>query len=187
MRCSSSDSGTTSSSHVGERSSTRQLRFLARSLRPLLPGRAPLLRAATNRAIAQHERLGFRCAADLGSEQQLLTVPQPAVPLPLYRQHENYDMFLAIAEVVSREEAIRFCSVLVAPGDPKELPEGGNGWRLPSIEDVRAVSLWFGGPGPFWAIEGAVEQTYVDTETSEWSLVEAQDDEPLMARCIRSR
>jgi formylglycine-generating enzyme required for sulfatase activity len=140
-----------------------------------------------DRAIAQHERLGFRCAADLEPEQPTLTVPVPPVPLPLYRQEGDYDLFLAVAEVVNREEAIRFCSVLVAPGDPKELPKDGNGWRLPTLEEIRAVAVWFGGPGPFWAVDGAVEQTYVDTETAQWDLVEASDDEPLMARCIRGR
>jgi formylglycine-generating enzyme required for sulfatase activity len=138
-----------------------------------------------DRAIAQHERLGFRCAADLGPDQATLTVPVPAVPLPLYRTEGEHDMFLAVAEVVNREEAIRYCSVLKAPGDPEALPEGGNGWRLPTLAEVREVSLWFGGPGPFWVVEGAIEQTYVDTQTSEWGLVEADDDEPLMARCIR--
>ncbi|PRQ08441.1 formylglycine-generating enzyme family protein [Enhygromyxa salina] len=156
----------------------------------IAPGQAIVTMPTSNfegdRAIAQHPRLGFRCAADLEPDQPSLTVPVPAVPLPLYRQQGDFDMFLAVAEVVNREEAIRFCSVLRAPGDPEELPEGGNGWRLPTLEEVRAVALWFGGPGPFWAADGAIEQTYVDTETAEWGPVEAADDEPLMARCIRS-
>ncbi|PRP97570.1 Hercynine oxygenase [Enhygromyxa salina] len=140
-----------------------------------------------DRAIAQHERLGFRCAADLEPDATVLTVPKPVAPLPLYRQVDGYDLFLGVAEAVDREEAARFCSVLIAPGDPKELPEGGNGWRLPTLEEIRAVSVWFGGPGPFWAVEGAAEQTFVDTQTAEWDMVEATDDEALMARCIRSR
>ena len=139
-----------------------------------------------DRAVAQHNRLGFRCAADLEPEQPSLTVPKPAMPLPLLRQEGGYELFLAIAEAVDRQEAERFCAQLVAPGDP-EPPEGGNGWRLPTLEEIRATVRWFGGPGPFWLAEGAAEQTHVDTEGAEWALIEADESEALMARCIRSR
>jgi hypothetical protein len=138
-----------------------------------------------DRAIAQHPRLGFRCAADLGPEQASLTVPTPASPLPLLRQEGSYELVLAVAEAVDRQEAERFCAQLVAPGDPEG--KGGNGWRLPTLEEVRAVVRWFGGPGPFWVAEGAAEQTHVDTEGAEWALIEADENEALMARCIRSR
>ncbi len=137
-----------------------------------------------DRAIAQNDRLGFRCAADLGPEQPVLTSPKPATPLPLLRQEGGYDLFLVIAEAVNRAEAEQFCRQLVAPGDPQQ-PD--NGWRLPSLAEVRANFRWFGGPGPFWVAEGAAEQTHVDTETAEWALVEAGDDEALMVRCIRAR
>jgi formylglycine-generating enzyme required for sulfatase activity len=140
-----------------------------------------------DRAVAQHSRLGFRCAADLGSEQPNLTVPKPPVTPPLLRNEAGYDLFLAVAEVVDRQEAERFCAQLVAPGDPKEPPAGGNGWRLPTLEEIRAVVRWFGGPGPFWVAEGAAEQTHVDSEGADWTLVEADEGDALMARCIRSR
>ncbi len=140
-----------------------------------------------DRSVAQHLRLGFRCAADLEPEQTVLTVPKPATPLPLLRQEGGYDLFLAVAEAVNRAEAERFCAQLVAPGDPKQPPEGGNGWRLPTIDEIRAAMVWFGGPGPFWVAEGAAEQTHVDTEGAEWALVEATEDEALMVRCIRVR
>ncbi|MFO7567526.1 MAG: formylglycine-generating enzyme family protein [Enhygromyxa sp.] len=140
-----------------------------------------------DRAVAQHPRLGFRCAADLEPEQPSLTVPKPAAPLPLLRHEGGYDLFLVIAEAVDRQEAERFCEQLVAPGDPKQPPEGGNGWRLPTIEEIRAVVVWFGGPGPFWVAEGAAEQTHVDTQGAEWALIEADESEALMARCIRTR
>ena len=138
-----------------------------------------------DKPVAQHERLGFRCAKDLDPEITALTVPEPTVPLPLYRQEADYDMMLVVAEAVSRQEAERFCSVLRAPGDPESPPPGGNGWRLPTLEEIRVVARWFGGPGPFWSADGAVEQTFVDQETAEWEPVEASDDAPLMARCIR--
>jgi formylglycine-generating enzyme required for sulfatase activity len=140
-----------------------------------------------DRATAQHPRLGFRCADDLDPEQPILTVPQPPEPLPLLRQEGGYELFLAIAEVVDRQEAERFCAQLVAPGDPKEPPAGGNGWRLPSLAEIEAVVRWFGGPGPFWVAEGAAEQTHVDAESADWALIEADEGEALMARCIRSR
>jgi hypothetical protein len=47
------------------------------------------------------------------------------------------------------------------------------------------VNQWFGGPGPFWTADGPAEATHVDAETTLWELIEAQDSEPLMARCIR--
>lgn len=140
-----------------------------------------------DRPIAQHRRVGFRCAADLEPEQASLTVPTPATPLPLLRQEGEYELFLAVAEAVDRQEAERFCAQLVAPGDPEDAPAGSRGWRLPTLEEVRAVVRWFGGPGPFWLAEGAAEQTHVDTQTAEWTLIEADDGEALMARCIRSR
>lgn len=140
-----------------------------------------------DRAVAQHARLGFRCAADLGADQPNLTVPKPATPLPLLRPEGDYDLFLAVAEAVDRQEAERFCQQLVAPGDPKEPPAGGNGWRLPTLDEVRAVVVWFGGPGPFWVAEGAAEQTHVDEQGAEWAMVEADPSEALMVRCIRSR
>src|SRR5690606_26419812 len=140
-----------------------------------------------DRAVAQHSRLGFRCAADLEPDRPSLTVPKPATPLPLLRQEGGYDLFLAIAEAVDRQEAERFCQQLVAPGDPEEPPPGGNGWRLPTLEEVRAVVVWFGGPGPFWIAEGAAEQTHGDEHGADWTLIEADESEALMARCIRTR
>ena len=138
-----------------------------------------------DRAVVQHGRLGFRCASDLAPDEVGLTSPKPPPPVPLLRSETGYDLFLAIGEVVNRAEAEAFCKQLVAPGDP-EPPEGGNGWRLPTLDEVRTALLWFGGPGPFWLAEGAAEQTHVDTQTAEWNLVEARDDEALMVRCIRS-
>jgi formylglycine-generating enzyme required for sulfatase activity len=140
-----------------------------------------------DRPVAQHPRLGFRCAADLDPEQPSLTVPQSVAPLPLMRQEGGYDLFLVVAEAVDRQEAERFCAQLVAPGDPKPPPENGNGWRLPTLDEVRAVVRWFGGPGPFWVAEGAAEQTHVDTQGADWTRIEAGEGEALMARCIRTR
>jgi formylglycine-generating enzyme required for sulfatase activity len=167
----------------GGRSGARAAAFLLPEGRTL--AEVPDSNFEGDRPIAQHPRLGFRCAADLGPDQPSLTVPTPATPLPLLRQEGNYDLFLAVAEAVDRREAERFCAQLVAPGDPEG--KGDNGWRLPTLEEVRAVVVWFGGPGPFWVAEGAAEQTHVDTEGAEWALVEADEGDALMARCIRSR
>ncbi|NVB38002.1 SUMF1/EgtB/PvdO family nonheme iron enzyme [Pseudenhygromyxa sp. WMMC2535] len=136
----------------------------------------------TDRMLAQHPRLGFRCARDLG-DQTPLTVPQAANPLPIVLDREQYQIFMAVAEAVSRDEAVRFCSLLRAPGEGDDAPA----WRLPSIAEVRALYMWFGGPGPFWTREGAAEQTYVDKETAEWASVEIDDDQGLLARCIRDK
>lgn len=141
-----------------------------------------------DRTVAQHERLGFRCAADLEPGQVALTVPKPPPPLPLMKQAGGYDVFFGVAEAVDRAEAAKFCSLIVAPGDSKPVDGApvDNGWRLPTLEEVRVVSQWFGGPGPFWTADGAAEQTRVDAETSEWDLIATADSEPLMARCIRN-
>jgi formylglycine-generating enzyme required for sulfatase activity len=140
-----------------------------------------------DRPTAQHLALGFRCANDLGPEQASLDVPAPATALPLYRVEAGYELLLVIAEAVDRDEAERFCKQLVAPGDPNPAPDGGNGWRLPSLAEIRDIVAWFGGPGPFWVADGAAEQTHVDEAGAEWGLVEAAETEPLMARCIRKR
>jgi formylglycine-generating enzyme required for sulfatase activity len=141
-----------------------------------------------DRTVAHHERLGFRCAADLEPGQVPPTVPKSPPPLPLMKQAEGFDLFFGVAEAVDREEAARFCSLIVAPGDSKPTADTpvDNGWRLPTLEEIRTVNLWFGGPGPFWTADGAAEQTHVDAETSEWELITAEDSEPLMARCIRN-
>ena len=138
-----------------------------------------------DRAIAQHERLGFRCAADLEPTQAVLTVAETSFAIPLVRREGGYELMRAIAEAVNQEEAVRFCQVLRAPSDPDELPEGGNGWRLPTLEEIEVLFKYFPGPGPFWAADGPVEQTFVDTKVAEWTRIEAGDGDPLMAACIR--
>lgn len=139
-----------------------------------------------DRALAQHERLGFRCAADLEADQPVLTVPETSFPIPIVRREGGYELMRAVAEAVNREEAARFCQVVAAPTDPQALPEGGHGWRLPTLEEVRALYMFFPGPGPMWSSDGAIERTFVDTQTAEWDTVEASDDQGLMAACIRT-
>ncbi len=135
-----------------------------------------------DRTLAQHRRLGFRCARDLEDDQPPLAVPESAQPLPVVITRGDYQLFMVFAEAVDRSEAERFCTQLMAPG---EAP-GTGGWRLPSLEEIELVSAWFGGPGPFWTRDGAVEQTYVDRETAEYANVSVDDDAPLFARCIRN-
>lgn len=137
-----------------------------------------------SRTVAQHEMLGFRCAKDLAPGDAQLTSPKPATRLPLVRQDGNYELFLGVAEAVSRSEAEAFCKQLRAPGDAAE---GELGWRLPTLAEIRATYLWFAGPGPFWTAEGAAEQTFVDDKVSEWDAVAVADDAALLVRCIRDR
>jgi formylglycine-generating enzyme required for sulfatase activity len=63
-----------------------------------------------DRAVAQHERLGFRCAADLEAGQVPLTVAKSPPPLPLLKQADAYDVFFGVAEAVDHAEAAKFCS-----------------------------------------------------------------------------
>jgi formylglycine-generating enzyme required for sulfatase activity len=133
--------------------------------------------------LAQHALLGFRCAKDLAPDDMILESPTPAVNLPLVRQDGNYELFLGVAEAVDRSEAEAFCKVLRAPGDPED---GDAGWRLPTLEEIRATFLWFKGPGPFWTAEGAAEQTFVDSETAEWDTFTSAEGGALLARCIRT-
>lgn len=136
-----------------------------------------------DKTLAQHPRLGFRCARDLTEAEAELALenPQKANPLPLVLNRENYQLFMAVAEAVNRSEAEAFCAQLVAPGEA----EGKGGWRLPTLAEIETVAIWFGGPGPFWASEGAVEQTFVDEEEATYGAVEVDPAQPLFARCIR--
>jgi hypothetical protein len=136
------------------------------------------------RAIAQHPLLGFRCAKDLAPEDENLDSPKPMAKLPLVRQDGNYELFLGVAEAVDRSEAEAFCKALRVPGDAEE---GDVGWRLPTLEEIRATYLWFKGPGPFWTAEGAAHQTFVDSQTAEWEAIEPGENPALLVRCIRTR
>lgn len=139
----------------------------------------------TDDAFAQHRRLGFRCAKDLEPDRPSLDNPKRANPLPMVITRGDFQLFMAIAEVVDRREAERFCEQLVAPGEEA----GAGGWTLPSVDEIKdpEISKWFGGPGPFWTRDGAAEQTAVDTETAEYAPIEVDPSEALMARCIRPR
>ncbi len=137
------------------------------------------------RALTKDSLLGFRCAKDLGPDDVALTSAKPALPLPLLREEGGYQLFFGVAEAVSRSEAEQFCTQLRAPGDAIGVGSPPAGWRLPSLEEIRATSLWFAGPGPFWTKEGAAEQTFVDEQVSEWAAVEADPASALLVRCIR--
>lgn len=136
-------------------------------------------------ALAQHPRLGFRCADDLDEGEPELTVPERAGPVAMVRQQGGYEVFMAVAEAVNREEAERFCQLLRSPGDSRE-PDAKPGWRLPTTEEIEATLLWFRGPGPYWTRDGAARQTFVDTETADWESMEVDDQSALVARCIRT-
>ncbi len=130
-------------------------------------------------------KVGFRCAADLGPDVVPLTVPAPAMPVPLYRVEGTLQIFGGVAEAVSHAEARRYCAALTVPdgaGPPL------TGWRLPLQGELPALAPSFRGPGPFWAEEGAVAQS---AETSPvppdapWEPQSIADEAPLLARCVR--
>lgn len=114
-------------------------------------------------------------------------MPETVAALPVFREIEGIGLFRGVAEAVNRAEAERFCTMLVAPGDPAPEPgkPANNGWRLPTLMEIRELYQYFGGPGPFWTSEGAAEQTFVDSQTADWEAVEADPNDALMARCVR--
>ncbi|MCA9709367.1 MAG: SUMF1/EgtB/PvdO family nonheme iron enzyme [Myxococcales bacterium] len=127
-------------------------------------------------------RVGFRCVADLPPDEVGLTVPADPPPIPLLRDSgAGLLVFGGVAEAVDRQEAEKLCAVLRVEHEGQV----HEGWRLPTLEEISTIRESFRGPGPFWSADGAVEQTFVDQETAEWEPVEASDDAPLMARCIR--
>lgn len=130
--------------------------------------------------------LGFRCAADLGSDVAPLTVPVNSVPIPILREAGPLFVFGGIAEVVSHAEAEAFCAAVSV--------ERGNqiwsDWRLPTLAEVLSIVEGFRGPGPFWtAADGVILQESEGpkkTPIANWVSVPKADGvaEVAAARCV---
>jgi len=130
-------------------------------------------------------RLGFRCVADLAPGEEPLTVPAEAPVIPLLRDAgSGLQVFGGVAEAVDRREAEAYCSVLRVEHQGQVY----EGWRLPTLAEVQAISADFRGPGPFWATDGAVVQKGGGKGGPDepWELdTTGTDRDALAARCVR--
>jgi hypothetical protein len=127
--------------------------------------------------------LGFRCAADLGGDVEVLRVPAKRPALPIARQVGQLWLFGGVAESVDRSEAAEFCKLLKVEAFDRTFTE----WRLPTLAEVQAVADSFRGPGPFWTEDGAAVQKPVadrPAPTDPWEAETADPSEPLAARCV---
>lgn len=138
--------------------------------------------------IAQHPRLGFRCAGDLVPGRDTpLTVPANVATVPLTRSEGALRIFGGVAEAVSQAEARRFCELLTVA-----IPGGDTltGWRLPTLAELQTIASVFRGPGPFWTADGAAAQedgtSSADADDeAPWQAIPADPGEALAARCVR--
>jgi formylglycine-generating enzyme required for sulfatase activity len=155
------------------------MRLAARELVPKFPPEAELEGWKT---ISHQNDLGFRCAADLGEGEPSLRVPTPAPTIPMSVKSPTIEIFGGVAEAVNRKEAKRFCDGLRVETDG-ELHED---WRLPTLDEVKAATRVFKGPGPFWTSKGAAAYGEATDEGPVWEANDAKNDEALSARCVRS-
>jgi formylglycine-generating enzyme required for sulfatase activity len=128
-------------------------------------------------------QLGFRCAADLGPEVEVLRVPAKRLPIPIVRPVGALVLFGGVVESVDHEEAAAFCKQLKVDAQDRTWTE----WRLPTLAEVQAIADSYRGPGPFWAADGAAIQRPVGERpepTDPWVTKEAEPSEPLAARCV---
>jgi len=130
--------------------------------------------------------VSFRCAASIEGDEETLSVPAAAPPLPLLASQNGLQFFGGVAEVLDRAEAETFCRVLSVPEGAEKL----EGWRLPSFEEITANADVFRGPGPFWTQEGAASQHTMDPTgvvpaDAPWAEVSAKPSEGLAVRCVR--
>lgn len=138
--------------------------------------------------LAQHERLGFRCAADLqAGRDTVLTLPAPTATIPFTRIEGDLELFGGVVEAVSKAEAVRFCELLALGSKDSPI----TGWRLPTFAEVQHIADVFRGPGPFWTADGAVVQddgTTSPAADAPWTELPVNDPNTtaLAARCVRS-
>lgn len=128
-------------------------------------------------------RVGFRCVADLGPEEEPLTVPAEPPRIPLLRDAGGgLQVFGGVVEAADRREAEAFCRVL-------RVDHAGQihaGWRLPTLAEVQAIAQDFRGPGPFWTADGAAKQEGSKGGPDDpWVAEEAEPTDALAARCVR--
>ena len=129
--------------------------------------------------------LGFRCAAELAADDELLTVPAAASDVPSTRSVGGIDVFAGVADAVDRVEAEAFCAALRVEVRGEQLDD----FRLPTTAELvggSSLPSAFAGPGPFWTSDGAAQQVEAYVPDSPWEAVELASDRPLAARCIRS-
>ena len=135
---------------------------------------------------AADPKLGFRCAASVAPDAEVLTVPKEAPPVPTVGSpHEAFELFGGIAEAVDRAEAEAFCTKLSVPWKGKTLDD----WTLPTLAQIHALGDGFQGPGPFWTVEGAaVQRGPGDTPrpVDPWVADAPAPGDALAARCIRT-
>jgi len=135
--------------------------------------------------IGADRRLGFRCAADLASDDEELTAPELPPSIPLLRDTgTGLLVFGGVAEAVDRREAESFCDAVGFEFESQTY----EGWRLPTLAEVQTIAADFRGPGPFWAADGAVIQkgeTARQRPDDPWISEAAESGEALAARCVR--
>lgn len=124
-----------------------------------------------------HRALSFRCAADRGVDDPDLSLPAEPPQIPYASAHEGLEVFGAVAEAVSQQEALKFCELLEASGSKGEHRAD---WRLPTRKELLALEPVFRGPGPFWTVDGGMVQ-----KEQAWMSLRAEPQEALIGRCIR--
>jgi hypothetical protein len=127
--------------------------------------------------VQAHKGLAFRCASEREAGDPDLSLPAEAPAIPYTAAHEGLEVFGAVAESVSQEEARAFCEQIEAPDASGE---SRGDWRLPTSGELLRLAPVFRGPGPFWTLDGSMVQ---DGEA--WMEIDAKPDEALIARCIR--
>lgn len=132
--------------------------------------------------------VGFRCAGDVEDGADALKIPVDAPDVPPFRESESISLsvFGGVAEAVDRREAAAFCDKLRVPSEAGVL----EGWRLPTLGEVKSLTDVFRGPGPFWIVEGAAAQKGEGKRpvpTDPWAIIDADPGESLAARCVRDR
>jgi formylglycine-generating enzyme required for sulfatase activity len=145
-------------------------------------GRAGARREATGLA----PDIGFRCAADVAADAEVLQVPDAAPKVPNYRASDTSPLlvFGGVGEAVDRREGEAMCEHLKVTADDGSVLQQ---WRLPTLAEVGLLSDSFRGPGPFWGVEGALEQRGQPAKplpTDPWEVVEAEPTESLAVRCV---
>ena len=128
--------------------------------------------------------LGFRCAADLGPDDERFTVPAAPAAVKSTRSAGGIEVFAGVADAVDRAEAEAFCAALRVEVRGEQLSD----FRLPTTKelvDESSLPPIFAGPGPFWTSDGAAQQVEAYEPGSPWEAVEVASDRPLAARCIR--
>lgn len=130
-------------------------------------------------------QLGFRCAADLAADVEVLRVPAKRPAIPIVRKVGELWLFGGVVESVDQKEAAVFCKQLKVETESITYSD----WRLPTNADVQSIVDSFRGPGPFWVADGAIVQKPVGDKpapTDPWVAEDAKSSEPLAARCVHA-